>query len=447
MNTIWENKKVVIVGLGLTGLSCAQYFLKKNIIPRVIDTRKAPPERDKLPSNVPTHFGGFNDEWILDADCLVVSPGIALSTPILQKAHAKGIDIVGDIELFCREINVKNNKYIIAITGSNGKTTVTTMVGEVLQQANKKVVIGGNVGIPILSTLDEDIEYYVLELSSFQLETTTSLQATVAVILNISEDHSNRYPEGIQQYINAKQRIYNQAKTVIYNIDDEHTYPVNENQANQLSFGLSQGDYHLNTDVTELMYKNDVIMATAKIGITGIHNYLNCLSVFAIAEQLKILRKECVTVLSEFKGLSHRFETIVEWNGIRFINDSKATNVGSSVAALKGLTPKGNVHILLGGDGKAADFSPLKQELLAEYIYIYCYGSSADILVQLLPHKSEQFETMQQALDRLFCKIKKDDVVLLSPACASLDQFKNYQERGDKFKQWVMERIDNAAHE
>ncbi len=228
--------------MGLTGLSCVDFFLARGVTPRVMDTRVSPPGLDKLPEQVERHLGGLNDEWLLAANLIVASPGMALAHPSLSAAADAGVEIVGDIELFCREAQAP----IVAITGSNGKSTVTTLVGEMAKAAGKNVGVGGDVGLPALMLLDKGCELFVLELSSFQLETTSSLHAAAATILNVTEDHMDRYPFGLQQYRAAKLRVYENAKVCVVNADDALAMPVRGADDRCISFGINMGDYHLN---------------------------------------------------------------------------------------------------------------------------------------------------------------------------------------------------------
>ena len=429
----YQDKKVVIIGLGVTGLSCVNYFLSKGVIPRVIDTRAHPAGLEQLDARVEYYCGSLLLEWLLDADLIIVSPGVALSTPELVKAKQLGIEIVGDIELFCREVNLQSNKNIVAITGSNGKTTVTTLVGEIVKTAGINVGVGGNIGQPALTLLAQNCDCYVLELSSFQLETTSSLRATAATILNISEDHMDRYPLGLIQYAEAKQRIYHQAENCIINYDDKLTYPMDNELQSRCYFGLADGQYHLDQAYQTLMINNEVIIATNQINLLGLHNYLNILAALAIADKLGVPREISLNVIRSFKGLPHRFELVHQNKGVVWINDSKATNVGSTEAALNSLVCHGTLFLLLGGDGKSADFSPLVPYLNNRNIIIYCFGRDRSLLAKLKPESTVIVETMQEAIKDLANKVQTDDVVLLSPACASLDQFKNYMERGDVF--------------
>ena len=427
----YQDKKVVIIGLGLTGLSCVDFFIARGVTPRVMDTRVAPSGLDKLPEGVESHLGGLNDDWLLAADLIVASPGIALAHPSLSAAADAGVEIVGDIELFCREAQAP----VIAITGSNGKSTVTTLVGEMAKAAGVNVGVGGNIGLPALMLLDPARELYVLELSSFQLETTSSLKAAAATILNVTEDHMDRYPLGLQQYRAAKLKVYENAVVCVVNADDALTMPVRGADARCVSFGVDVGDYHLNRQQGEvwLRVKGEKVLNVAEMPLTGQHNYTNALAALALADAVNLPRASSLKALTTFTGLAHRFQTALVHNGVRWINDSKATNVGSTEAALNGLQVEGTLHLLLGGDGKSADFSSLKRYLNGENIRLWCFGRDGAELAELRPDIAEQTETMEQAIRLIAAQVKPGDMVLLSPACASLDQFKNFEQRGDIF--------------
>lgn len=427
----YQGKKVVIIGLGLTGLSCVDFFLARDVVPRVVDTRISPPGLDKLPEQVERHLGSLNEDWLMSADLIVASPGVALATPILCDAADAGIEIVGDIELFCREAQAP----IVAITGSNGKSTVTTLVGEMARAAGWQVGVGGNIGLPALQLLEQPAQLYVLELSSFQLETTSSLHAAAATILNVTEDHTNRYPFGLQQYRAAKLRIYEHADLCVVNADDALTMPVRGADARCRSFGVDVGDYHLNRQQGEtwLRVDGERVLNTREIKLVGQHNYTNALAALALADAVKIPRASALTALTSFTGLPHRFQMAFERKGVRWVNDSKATNVGSTEAALSGLAVEGTLHLLLGGDGKSADFSPLVPYLQGDHIHVYCFGQDGQQLAALRPDIAEQTETMEQAMRIIAERVKPGDMVLLSPACASLDQFRSFEQRGDEF--------------
>ncbi|EOU3145969.1 UDP-N-acetylmuramoyl-L-alanine--D-glutamate ligase [Yersinia enterocolitica] len=433
----YQGKKVVIIGLGLTGLSCVDFFIARGVTPRVMDTRINPPGLDKLPENVECHVGDLNQEWLLEADLIVASPGIALAHPALSEAAEAGVEIVGDIELFCRE----NQAPVVAITGSNGKSTVTTLVGEMAKAAGWQVGVGGNIGVPALNLLKQltlqkhENQLVVLELSSFQLETTSSLRASAATILNVTEDHTDRYPFGLQQYRAAKLRVYENAKVCVVNADDALTMPVRGADNRCISFGVDVGDYHLNKQQGEiwLRVRGEKVLNTREMKLTGRHNYTNALAALALADAVGIPRSSSLKALTTFTGLPHRFQLVFEHNGVRWINDSKATNVGSTEAALDGLQVDGTLHLLLGGDGKSADFSGLTRFLQGDHIKIYCFGRDGEQLAELRPEVSQLTETMEQAMVLLAKSLAPGDMVLLSPACASLDQFRSFEQRGDEF--------------
>ncbi|NBC98646.1 UDP-N-acetylmuramoyl-L-alanine--D-glutamate ligase [Atlantibacter hermannii] len=433
----YQGKQVVIIGLGLTGLSCVDFFLARGVTPRVMDTRQALPGLDNLPETVERHLGSLNDEWLLNADLIIASPGMALAHPSLSAAADAGVEIIGDIELFCREAQAP----IVAITGSNGKSTVTTLVGEMAKAAGVSVGVGGNIGLPALMLLDNEKELYVLELSSFQLETTHSLRAKAATVLNVTEDHMDRYPFGLQQYRAAKLKIYENADVCVVNADDALTMPVRGADERCVSFGIDVGDYHLNHQQgdTWLRVKGEKILNAKEIKIVGRHNYTNALAALALADAVGLPRSSSLKALTTFTGLAHRFQLAYDHNGVRWINDSKATNVGSTEAALNGLHIDGTLHLLLGGDGKSADFSPLNRYLQGDRIRLYCFGRDGAELAALRPEVAEQTATMEDAMHIIASNVQPGDMVLLSPACASLDQFKNFEQRGDEFTRLAKE--------
>ena len=411
--------------------------MARGVTPRVMDTRVAPAGLDKLPEAVERYVGGLNEDWLLTADLIVASPGIALAHPSLSAAADAGVEIVGDIELFCREAQAP----IIAITGSNGKSTVTSLVGEMAKAAGLNVGVGGNIGLPALMLLDPERELYVLELSSFQLETTSSLRAVAATILNVTEDHMDRYPLGLQQYRAAKLRVYENARACIVNADDALTMPVRGADDRCISFGVDVGDYHLNRQQGEtwLRVKGEKVLNVKEMKISGQHNYSNALAALALADAAGLPRASSLKALTTFTGLAHRFQQVLEHNGVRWINDSKATNVGSTEAALNGLQLDGTLYLLLGGDGKSADFTPLSRYLTGDNVRLYCFGRDGAQLAALRPDVAVQTETMEQAMRQIAPQVLPGDMVLLSPACASLDQFKNFEQRGDVFARLAKE--------
>ncbi|OOR98451.1 UDP-N-acetylmuramoyl-L-alanine--D-glutamate ligase [Haemophilus paracuniculus] len=438
MQNPYQGKTVTIIGLGKTGLSCVEFFADKGAKIQVIDTREKPAGADQLPSDVPLHTGGLNLDWLLGSDLIVISPGLALATPEIQKAIQAGVEVVGDIELFCREAKAP----IIAITGSNGKSTVTTLTTEMAKQAGIKVGMGGNIGVPALSLLNEDYELYVLELSSFQLETTYSLKAKSATVLNISEDHMDRY-ESIADYRLAKLKIYDNAEHIIVNGEDPQTYPEQAGRS-LIRFAEQNAEYSLKNG--QLYAGDTAIISTKQMKISGRHNEMNALASMALAEAAGVPREGIVKALQSYGGLDHRFQLVPTTDGVRWINDSKATNVGSTVAALNGLQVAGKLYLLLGGDGKEADFSELKPLVSQPHIICYCFGQDGAKLAELTS-QSVLVETMAEAVAQIRPQLKQGDMVLLSPACASLDQFPNFEVRGKQFAELAQGKLTqgNAA--
>ncbi len=428
---------VVIVGLGMTGLSCVTYFLNKGITPVVVDSRELPPGEDKLPSSVTLYRGHLHPEVLLAARQIILSPGIALATPEIAAAIKAGVEVIGDIELFVREAKAP----IIAITGSNGKSTVTTLVGEMAQAAGVKVAIGGNIGIPALSLLDvsEPYELYVLELSSFQLETTSSLRAAAATVLNVSDDHLDRYPD-FEAYRQAKLSIYNNAACVITNRDDPLTLADSEYTSSHHSFGMDGDDYGLITDneTCYLAHQGQPLISEDELKIKGTHNLMNALAAIALLDAVGVAREKSFAGLRQFGGLAHRCEFIRKVNGVTWINDTKATNVGATQAALAGLSTsvKGRLFLIAGGEGKGADFSPLSVPFTEMISQIYCFGKDRQALAALSDN-TVIVDDLAEAVEAISKIATEQDWVLLSPACASLDMYPNYMARGDHFRALV----------
>ncbi|WP_208119005.1 UDP-N-acetylmuramoyl-L-alanine--D-glutamate ligase [Spirabiliibacterium falconis] len=424
----YQGKTVSVIGLGQSGLSCIHYLTKCGAQVYAIDTRTQDKFNVPLPQGVKTHFGSMPQAWLLTSDLIVISPGVPVASAEIQHAINAGVEVVGDIELFCRA----TDKPIIAITGSNGKSTVTTLVYEMAKAAGIKVGLGGNIGIPALSLLDSDYELFVLELSSFQLETTTSLRAAAATILNVSPDHLDRYNGSLTLYQHAKLRIYDGAQHCVFNAQDVLTTPP-QSAVNPISFG-DNADYSLKSegDRTWLYAKGERVLATDELGIVGRHNELNALAALALADAAGIARTGAVQALKMFKGLAHRFQLVHQHNGVRWVNDSKATNIGSTQAALHGLKLNGKLHLLLGGLGKGQDFNELKSAVSPDFIHLYCFGKDGDLMTALSP-RTQRFDTMAQAIDAIRAVLQPGDMVLLSPACASFDQFNGFEHRGEVF--------------
>ena len=437
-----KNQNIVVIGLGITGLSVVNHFLRKKTQAtiKVIDTRSSPPGKDQLPPNIALHTGSWNKEWIFDASLIVVSPGVPLSSPLLKEAFAKGIEIVGDIELFARDVNAK----VLGITGSNGKSTVTCLLGEMAKQAHIDVGVGGNIGFAALDMLSFDHSLYILELSSFQLETTHSLAMSGAVFLNLSEDHMDRY-EGMKDYCDAKLRIYDQTAVSIWNEDQIETKPPLGSPA--VSFGFERGEYTLTSLEGKiwLTAKGERVLPVSDIALVGRHNVANCLAAMALADLAGICRKAQALAMRTYLGLPHRCQKVLEHDGVLWVNDSKATNLASTLAALDGLHLEGTLHLFVGGDGKGADFSPLKAVFEKCDLVLYCYGRDRDAF-SLLVDTPVIVETLQEAIDIAFENAQSGDMVLLSPACASLDQFPNFMVRGDTFATYAKHKVMNEEH-
>lgn len=435
MSVKYKGYQVVIIGLGITGLSCVDFFLHLGITPKVIDTRLFPPNLNKLPHFIPYHLGGLYDNWIFSANLIVVSPGIKLDHPIFLEARQLGIEIVGDIELFIREITVP----IIAITGSNGKSTVTQLVGNMAKFAGWNVGVAGNIGVPVLNLLHGKYQLYVLEISSFQLDITYSLHATSATILNISEDHMDRYPEGLNQYCCVKQKIYRNAITCVMNKSDSLTKPMFGNYQHLISFGVhsSSADYRLESYKGSMWIVafNEYVLDCSELQVSNYTNYDNVLSALALSDNMNIPRIASLKALRCFSGLAHRFQFIHKNNDVRWINDSKSTNVSSAVAAIKNSVSvlSGRLHLLLGGDGKLADFFPIKPLIKKYQINLYCFGKDGLFLTTLGHTSVILTDTMKEAIHIIVRRVKQKDIVLLSPACSSLDQFVSFEDRGNQF--------------
>lgn len=434
------SEKIAIIGLGATGLSCVNFFKKKGINVTVFDTRELPPGKEQLDEQTALVCGPLSATTLSEFDTLVVSPGIAIATPEITQAADNGCEVIGDIELFARELqhSAYDKAKLITITGSNGKSTVTSLVGFIAEQAAVKVAVGGNIGIPALDLLNPDVELYILELSSFQLETTESLSADIATILNISEDHLDRYAN-YQAYIDAKHKIYQQSQSVLVNQDDPLTFT---NKQPQQSFALADAQFAIQTvqDKSYLAVEGEPWLACSKLKLSGKHNWLNALAATALSLKVGINKQAILTGLENYQGLSHRCEFVKELNGVRWINDSKATNIGATQAALAGLsdTIAGKVHVILGGDGKGADFAELKPVLTEVQGEILCFGQDAKQIAE--QHvRAQRVDNLQQAVTHINQHVSDGDLVILSPACASIDMYKNFMQRGEHFTQLVNE--------
>lgn len=445
MTTDSDDRLTVIVGLGSTGLSCAKYFASSGEKFKVVDSRNDPPgliELKQLMPEVECELGEFSAETFLQAKQLVVSPGVSLLTKEIAEARKSGVPVTGDIDIFSKRVSVP----IIAVTGSNGKSTVVAMLAAILKKAGVNFGLGGNLDgenfKPALDLLAEGRKaLYVLELSSFQLETTECLNGAVVSILNLSEDHMDRY-SSLEAYHQAKQRIFNGCKKVVINRDDQNSYPTRELNAPVLDFGFSRpgvNGFGLLDDGGDqyLAYQYEKIISVNELKVFGQHNIANVLAAIALARAVDVDFKYIKKAVAEFSGLPHRCQWVANINGVEFYNDSKGTNVGATVAAIEGLGQriKGHIILIAGGVGKGADFAPLHGAINKWGKEVVLIGqAAAEIAAQLNDDINACFANdMQEAVEIALQHAAAGDAVLLSPACASFDMFENFQQRGASF--------------
>jgi len=428
-----------VVGLGKTGLAVARFLASQNCPFIMLDTREAPAnlaEFQRAFPGVAVELGPLNAETLCGVEEVVLSPGVALSQPALQAALQHGVSVIGDIELFTRHAKAP----IVAITGSNAKSTVTTLVGEMAREAGLNVGVGGNIGTPALALLEQEADLYVLELSSFQLETTTRLNARVATILNVSEDHMDRY-DSLMDYHRAKQRIYFGAQQVVTNRDDALTQPPLATGVKVISFGLGAPDFNAFGvrrvgDRKYLAFQFENLLSVDELLLPGSHNQANALAALALGQAAGLPMSAMVATLKRFRGLEHRCEWVDEIAGVEFINDSKGTNVGATLAALKGLARLPSKLILIaGGDGKGAAFDGLRQSLAENVRAAVLIGRDAKAIGAVAETVTTvtYAEDMAAAVEEAFTLAQPGDAVLLSPACASFDMFSGFEDRGRQF--------------
>lgn len=440
--------KYVVIGLGKTGLSCVRFLKHLGCDVAVVDTRAVPPGVHELKaefSDVAFYSGELDSFDFTSAQELIVSPGLSIRTPSIARAQAAGVSIAGDIELFCRTVNAP----VIAVTGSNGKSTVVTLLGKLLEATGLKVKVAGNIGLPVLDAIlaKEEVDVWVLELSSFQLETTQSLRAQVACILNVTEDHMDRY-DSLNDYASAKQRIYDGCETAVYWQDDARTRPVGQTPK-LVAFGGSiekHGRFHVRqVKGGQVMDGEQVVLNASDLRIKGAHNLLNVAAILAIIDAFGMDYRTVLPVLREFPGLSHRCQWVASSNGVDWYNDSKGTNVGAAEAAIEGLgsSISGKLVWLAGGEGKGADFSPLRQSVQKYVRHAVLFGRDAQLIAASIKDAcTVEFATsLPEAVMKAGAVAQPCDAVLLSPACASFDMFKNYEDRGDQFVAAVQGRM------
>lgn len=436
MNLYGQN--ILVLGLGDTGLSAARWLARRGATVRVADSRSAPPHLARLQETLPdvaVSAGPFRPADFDWAERIVVSPGVAVAEPLIQQALLRGVAVEGDVELFAQAVPAAAK--IIAITGSNGKSTVTSMVGVMCAAAGKKTVMAGNIGLPVLDALDDhpDADIFVLELSSFQLETTASLNAAAATVLNISADHLDRYAD-LDAYAAAKARIFSGDGVQVLNRDDARSLGMALPWRTVLTFALGTPAMLNEFGIKDgwMWEGKQRLMPLAQLPLAGLHNAANALAAFALCRAVGLPAPPLAEALRQFRGLPHRVEWVAAINGIEFYDDSKGTNVGATEAALKGMDRK--VVLIAGGDGKGQDFSPLRDAVAQHARAVVQIGRDGALLAAALNGAGVpvvRAESMQDAVRAAFAAAQPGDAVLLSPACASFDMFNNYAHRAQVF--------------
>ena len=443
MGVIVSDRRTLVVGLGKTGLSCVRYLCEKGRDVAVADSRLSPPGLDELRAewpDLPVYLGEFDADLFAGFNELEVSPGISIAEPAIRGAADKGAVIRGDIDLFSEVADAP----IIAITGSNGKTTVTTLVGEMARAAGRRVEVGGNIGTPALELLGRGADLYVLELSSFQLETTRELNALAATVLNVSDDHMDRYPDKMA-YFQAKQRIFNGCQNAVVNLDDALSTPMARDNLRFLCFGF----HRVNPDTfstrdddegTWITFGFDNLLLAEELGLMGQHNISNVMAALALGQAAGLPMDVMLDTAKRFKGLPHRCEFVRRVSDVDYINDSKGTNVGATAAAIESLVPAGGKIVLIaGGEGKGADFSLLAEPVATHCRAVVLIGTDAETIATALGNRVETVNAadIAGAVHTAKKLAQPGDRVLLSPACASFDMFRDYGDRGDRFRQQV----------
>ena len=431
--------KDLVVGLGATGLSVARYLRRNGCEAVFVDTREAPPGLDALHGLWPDADLQLGDLKLpKDVDRIIVSPGVADDNELLKKARRKKLEILSDIELFVREAQAP----FVAVTGSNGKSTVTTLVYHMCRAAGRKVLAGGNLGVPALDLLAEETpELYVLELSSFQLQRTPTLPAEVAILLNVAPDHLDWHADE-EEYRQAKYRIYREARAAVVNRVDDRAAESASAAARVITFGMDEppeGQYGMRRDDdVEFLARGDaLLLASDEMAMAGLHNRANALAALAAGELLDLPMPAMLQVISEFPGLPHRMQFVARKGAVDYVNDSKATNVAAAVASI-GSVP-GSLVLIAGGDGKGGDFAPLAEALEGKLRAAVLLGKDAEAIADALDTMVPVYfaSDMAEAVTKAAACAESDDTVLLAPACASTDQFTNYAARGDAFRDAV----------
>ena len=457
----FAGRKALVLGLGDTGLSMAKWLARAGASVRVADTRDSPPRlaalRASLPA-VPALCGPFREDSFAGVDLIAISPGVPLAEPQVRRAIAAGTRVLGDVELFAR---AAAGARIVAVTGTNGKTTVTSLVGSMARSAGSDCEVAGNIGPAVLDALmgREDAgnlpDLWVLELSSFQLETTDSLVVAAATVLNISEDHLDRYRR-IEEYAAAKARIFAGGGVQVLNRDDPRSLAMALPGRTVITFGLGaprrEGDWGLLDRDGEpwLSQGSKALLPVRGMKLAGLHNAANALAALALCKGIGLEVEPLLRALRKFKGLPHRVEPVGVAGGLSWYDDSKGTNVGSTVAALAGLARgAAKVVLIAGGEGKGQDFSPLKDAVARSARTVVLIGRDASLIEAAVAGAGVPIlraGSMEEAVSLAGGAARSGDAVLLSPACASFDMFRDYKHRGEVFRAAVERRLDAAKH-
>ena len=455
-NDEWNGRKVLVVGLGDTGLSAIRFLARRKALVRAADSRAAPPAlatlRRELP-HVALALGRFDPVLLEGVDAVVASPGVALREPLLREAVARGIEVAGDVEVFARAVQRRADRArVIGITGTNGKSTVTALAAAMGEAAGLRTLAAGNIGLPVLDAIDspegERAELFVLELSSYQLETTSSLRLDAAAMLNVTQDHLDRY-DGLEHYARAKERIFMHCDRRVVNRDDPWSRAMGDEGAYSFGLGVprSRAEWGLDEPRKHLRRGAEPLVALDEMAMQGLHNAANAMAAHALLTAIDAPADALAKALRTFSGLPHRVQLVAETHAVRFYDDSKGTNVGATVAALEGM--RSPVVLIAGGDGKGQDFAPLEPAVASKARAVVLIGRDGPAIGRALQSAGvplERAASMEEAVEKAFELAREGDAVLLSPACASFDMFRDYKHRGDVFAEAARAVAERTTH-
>lgn len=438
-----QGKKVTVLGLARTGSETARFLVRHGATVQVSDCKNEEELRGEVEAlrGLPIRFllGGEERTWLEEVDLLVTSPGVPAGNPLLREAGKRGIEILSEIELASRFLDMP----LIAVTGTNGKSTTATLIGEILKTQGWNSFVGGNIGSPLIGFVSGDWDWGVVEVSSFQLEWVESFRPKIAVVLNVTEDHLDRYPD-VASYCAAKEKIFGAQKETdlaVLNRDDPMVWPMRERLRAQLvSFGWGEVTEGIFATTDEIIWRGqgkEERFPLSRVKIQGVHNVENMMAAVAVAKSISVPAGAIQEAIEKFPGLQHRLEFVCEKDGVLFYNDSKGTNVGAVVKSLSGFSAP--VILLAGGVDKGGNYQPLEREVRQKVKKLVLFGAAKEIIQGALSHLAETVlsESLEAAVQEAYRSAQPGDVVLLSPACSSFDMFENYQERGETFKSLV----------